>query len=433
MSTDRARPAAPPSRHRQLERRLLGALCTAALGCALAAAAAPTAGQALFKPRLAGHAAAGRESKEPFGPIPKGPLQIVISVDQQKLHLYSDGMHVADTPVATGVPSHPTPLGIFSVIQKSRYHRSNIYSGAPMPYMQRITWSGVAIHEGVGVGHPASHGCIRMPHEFATRLWALTKLGARVIIVRSEVRPEEFADTHLFVHEEQPAAPATTPLKTAQSAGTATTDAAHTDRNSASDSAVGRDAADPPAAVDAAQTNAPGDAGPATETVPEPPPKPAKIARASGVAPITIFVSRKNRTIYVRQDFSPLFHAPIAIEHPDQRLGTYVFTALDYLNDHATLRWNLIAVPDEEAKRAQQAKHRRERDAARSGRSERIARPSSDAALHDARAALARVEIPQDTIEQISQLIVPGSSLIVSDQGLGEETGEGTDFIVVTH
>ena len=76
--------------------------------------------------------AANRVDREPFGQIQKGPLQIFISINQQKLHLYSDGVHVADTSIATGVPRLPTPLGVFSVIQKQVFHRSNIYSGAPM-------------------------------------------------------------------------------------------------------------------------------------------------------------------------------------------------------------------------------------------------------------------------------------------------------------
>ena len=117
------------------------------------------------------HEPKAAEHIEPFGQIQKGPLQIFISINQQKLHLYSDGVHVADTSIATGVPSLPTPLGVFSVIQKQVFHRSNIYSGAPMPYMQRITWSGVAMHEGESIGHRASHGCIRMPHDFAVRLY----------------------------------------------------------------------------------------------------------------------------------------------------------------------------------------------------------------------------------------------------------------------
>ncbi|MGC1777430.1 MAG: L,D-transpeptidase family protein, partial [Xanthobacteraceae bacterium] len=144
--------------------------------------------------------------KDPFGNIRKGPLQIFVSIDQQKLHLYSDGEHVADTSVATGVPSLPTPLGVFSVIQKQVFHRSNLYSDAPMPFMQRITWSGVALHEGESIGHRASHGCIRMPHDFAVRLYHLTRLGVPVFIAERELKPVDFADPHLFVHRDQPPA-----------------------------------------------------------------------------------------------------------------------------------------------------------------------------------------------------------------------------------
>ena len=149
--------------------------------------------------------AADRVDKEPFGQIQKGPLQIFISINQQKLHLYSDGVHVADTSIATGVAEPARRRSPpFSVIQKQVFHRSNIYSGAPMPFMQRITWSGVAMHEGESIGHRASHGCIRMPHDFAARLYRLTKLNTRVIIANSELKPTEFADPHLFVHKEIP-------------------------------------------------------------------------------------------------------------------------------------------------------------------------------------------------------------------------------------
>ncbi|MGB7034077.1 MAG: L,D-transpeptidase family protein, partial [Xanthobacteraceae bacterium] len=153
-----------------------------------------------------GKEAAKEAAKEPFGNIRKGPLQIFVSIDQQKLHLYSDGEHVADTSVATGVPSLPTPLGVFSVIQKQVFHRSNLYSDAPMPFMQRITWSGVALHEGESIGHRASHGCIRMPHDFAVRLYHLTRLGVPVFIAERELKPAELADPHLFVHRDQPPA-----------------------------------------------------------------------------------------------------------------------------------------------------------------------------------------------------------------------------------
>src|SRR5216683_7058718 len=100
---------------------------------------------------------------------PKGPLQIIISIADQRVLLFDNGALIARSSVSTGTQGHPTPLGVFSVISKQRWHRSNIYSAAPMPYMQRITWSGIALHAGVVPGHPASHGCIRLPEEFAVK------------------------------------------------------------------------------------------------------------------------------------------------------------------------------------------------------------------------------------------------------------------------
>jgi len=124
---------------------------------------------------------------------PRGPLVISISIAQQKLRIYDANGFYAETPVSTGMPGHPTPMGVFSVIQKHKFHHSNIYSGAPMPYMQRITWSGVAMHAGVLPGHPASHGCIRMPMAFAMKMWNWTKMGARVVIAPGDVSPASFS------------------------------------------------------------------------------------------------------------------------------------------------------------------------------------------------------------------------------------------------
>ncbi len=91
---------------------------------------------------------------------PQGPLIIAISIQNQRLKIYDAAGFFAETPISSGMAGHPTPMGVFSVIQKQKLHHSNIYSGAPMPYMQRITWSGIAIHAGVLPGYPASHGCI---------------------------------------------------------------------------------------------------------------------------------------------------------------------------------------------------------------------------------------------------------------------------------
>jgi lipoprotein-anchoring transpeptidase ErfK/SrfK len=118
---------------------------------------------------------------------PQGPLIIAVSIDKQKVRIFDDNGVFAEAPVSTGMRGHPTPTGVFSVIQKHKFHHSNIYSGAPMPYMQRITWSGVAMHAGVLPGYPASHGCIRMPMAFAVKMWNWTKMGARVFVTPGEI------------------------------------------------------------------------------------------------------------------------------------------------------------------------------------------------------------------------------------------------------
>jgi lipoprotein-anchoring transpeptidase ErfK/SrfK len=124
---------------------------------------------------------------------PQGPVIISISIEQQKLRLYDAHGLYAESPISTGMRGHPTPMGVFSVIQKQKLHHSNIYSGAPMPFMQRITWSGIAIHAGVLPGYPASHGCIRMPMAFAMKMWNWTKMGARVVVTPGEITPASFS------------------------------------------------------------------------------------------------------------------------------------------------------------------------------------------------------------------------------------------------
>ena len=116
-------------------------------------------------------------------------------------------------------------MGVFSVIQKHKYHHSNIYSGAPMPYMQRITWSGVAMHAGVLPGYPASHGCIRMPMNFAVKMWGWTRMGARVVITPGELTPESFSHPLLATQKISPIA-AAEPQKNVDIAVTAKSDKA---------------------------------------------------------------------------------------------------------------------------------------------------------------------------------------------------------------
>ena len=386
--------------------------------------------------------AADRVDREPFGPVQKGPLQIFISINQQKLHLYSDGVHVADTSIATGVPSLPTPLGVFSVIQKQVFHRSNIYSGAPMPYMQRITWSGVAMHEGESIGHRASHGCIRMPRDFAVRLYRLTKLNTRVIIANSELKPTEFADPHLFVHKEVPPEvvlpvdPVDNGVEPVVAKSAELAARANTLTPLVQSDVVTPQAAPPVKPDQKMESAAPGANAGASGVAAPTSPKTTDLVKAAVAkqTPISIFISRKRQRLYIRQDLEPLFDTPIVIAQPEAPFGTHVFTALQFTGaDRTTMRWNVVSLPGEVAKRVhyveerpRYGKHGRSRGREIENETTAGPPPSSPAQV------LARIEIPPEVSEAISQMILPGSSLIVSDQGLGGETGEGTDFIVVT-
>src|SRR6476661_22361 len=146
------------------------------------------------------------KAEKETGAKPVGPLIISISVQHQKVRIYDANGLFAESPISTGMPGHSTPMGVFSIIQKHKFHHSNIYSGAPMPYMQRITWSGVAMHAGVLPGYPASHGCIRMPTAFAQKMWNWTKLGARVIVTPGEITPIRFSHPLLVAQKVVPVA-----------------------------------------------------------------------------------------------------------------------------------------------------------------------------------------------------------------------------------
>jgi lipoprotein-anchoring transpeptidase ErfK/SrfK len=147
------------------------------------------------KPQKRGSEAAKKNTlaEKEAGAKPQGPLVIVVSIDRQKVTVYDSNGVFAESPVSSGMKGHSTPMGVFSIIQKHKFHHSNIYSGAPMPYMQRITWSGVAMHAGVLPGYPASHGCIRMPMAFAVKMWNWTKMGARVIVTPGQMTPQNFS------------------------------------------------------------------------------------------------------------------------------------------------------------------------------------------------------------------------------------------------
>ena len=111
-----------------------------------------------------------------------GPLMLVVDLSAQRALLYRNGVPIAASTVSTGRRGRETPRGVFTILQKRVVHRSRTYDDAPMPYMQRLTWRGVAMHAGHVPGYPASHGCIRLPRGFAKRLYAVTRIGTPVMI-----------------------------------------------------------------------------------------------------------------------------------------------------------------------------------------------------------------------------------------------------------
>ncbi|MCE7795365.1 L,D-transpeptidase [Sphingobium sufflavum] len=121
---------------------------------------------------------------------PDGPVTIIVSLKTQRAYAYRNGVPIGVSTVSTGKAGHDTPTGIFTILQKEVDHKSNLYANAPMPFMQRLTWTGIAMHAGNLPGYPASHGCVRLPLAFAKLLFEVTKLGLTVVITNDPLAPE---------------------------------------------------------------------------------------------------------------------------------------------------------------------------------------------------------------------------------------------------
>jgi hypothetical protein len=121
---------------------------------------------------------------------PAGPVVILVSLPDQIMYVYRNGVRIGRSTVSTGAKGHTTPTGVFTILQKKVKHESSIYKGAQMPHMQRLTWTGIAMHAGNLPGYPASHGCVRLPEDFAEKLYTVTKLGTVVIIADNKSGPD---------------------------------------------------------------------------------------------------------------------------------------------------------------------------------------------------------------------------------------------------
>ena len=194
------------ARSRRVCVRAFSAVCAAGVAAAAvlalearpAAALGYSAASDVDAPRapLKGHGKRGKSTADakPSETVSLArPLFAVVSLGGQHISIYNHNGLVDRSTISTGVPGHPTPEGMFTILGRERFHRSNLYSGAPMPFMQRITWSGVAMHTGHVTGHPASHGCIRLPGAFAQKLWGMTRIGERVVIAPYDLSPTDIS------------------------------------------------------------------------------------------------------------------------------------------------------------------------------------------------------------------------------------------------
>lgn len=234
--------------------------------------------------------------------VPAGPVTVAVSLEEQRAYVYRNGIRVGFTSVSTGKPGHGTPTGVFTVLQKDKDHRSKTYGNAPMPYTERLTWDGVALHAGGLPGYPSSHGCVHLPSEFARRLFAISPMGMVVVIASAHEGP---------THVRHPAAIA--PI----------------------DASTGTDVDTPPLALLEEYRWTP-------EGAPD--------------GPLSILVSGADRRALVFRNGVEIGRAKIHLREPDVPLGTHAFVRLDEaaprpdaVSDAGRPRWIAVGVPGHEA------------------------------------------------------------------------------------
>jgi peptidoglycan hydrolase-like protein with peptidoglycan-binding domain len=378
------------------------------------------------------------------------PLQIFVSKDTQTLVVYDGDQIVASTNVSTGKRGHTTPSGIFSILEKKKMHHSNLYDDAPMPWMQRITWSGVALHEGSSVpDYPASHGCVRLPKKFAKMLFPMTKRGYHVIISDRELVPQRITAADLFVPrfaqpeadllsdaELRPAVPGDGPVEVASNDALPKNGAlavAALPKNQPAIKMLITRVSDRQKIADAQALLArlgyydgphDGGIGPKTRDAVKAyqevhGQKPTGMMDQAFYTSIHKVMNRKPLTgwLSVRRNFKPVFDAPVDLDQPEVALGTHFYTAIRVNPAQNTAEWYATTLEN----------HISEKAARRLG----ITLPADALAPEAAETAIERVAIPSELREKIETMLGNGSSLTITDIGTESETGQGTDFITV--
>jgi hypothetical protein len=429
----------------------------------LAATAALTALTAA-PPAAAAKQARSAHPTEAAAPRDAGqPIMAIVSIKSQQVTIYDADGWILRAPVSTGITGRETPAGVFVVVEKDKDHHSSLYDDAWMPNMQRITWSGIALHGGPLPGYAASHGCVRMPYDFAEKLFDKTRIGMRVIIAPNDAVPVEFSHPALFVPNAEAiaAAPAraetlageaaeaekaakeaktaamAAPREAATAAMTqrqlerqktaaddqlafaekmvaaAKTDQAKAQAEDAKQKAAAK-AAELAAKLDAAKAvvkakqdavKAAQDASKAADAKKTAAAKAAHEAKLA-LEPVSVFISRATQKLYVRRDTHA--RVPDGGEMFDTILEVPV-TIREPNKPIGTHVFTAVAGADSALRWTE------------------VTIDNSDTAKD----ALDRITIPQDVLDRIAPTALPRSSLIVSDEPLNRETNYRTEFVVV--
>ncbi|CAJ1369891.1 unnamed protein product [Effrenium voratum] len=367
---------------------------------------------------------AGREQPD------ETPLHMLVSIKEQKIKVYRGLDLIEVSPISSGKRGHSTPTGVFSILEKRRKHFSNLYDNAPMPFMQRLTWSGIALHVGRLPGYPASHGCIRLPRSFAKSLYSMTERGMHVVVTRDHAEPVSVRHGVL----PQPYVPAT---EVASLSGqTIASDPALRGAIRPANLQTSLPVAQPenpyfdrPLRMIITPQKLPSkrrvlqrllnqmgyNAGPVDGVVGRKTRAAIRLYQEGADLPVTgritdALVARihmeagyekpQNAILRVRRKFSDIYSAPVSVKNIDQEIGTHVYTALDFERGDNSVEWIAVSAEGE-----------------RGGQSDEL---------------LNRIEIPKKVATELAKMLTPGTSLTITDRSFKRNTGLGTDFVVIT-
>lgn len=273
---------------------------------------------------------------------PSGPVVILVSIPEQMLYVYRNGVRIGRSTISSGRAGHDTPTGVFTILQKNVKHVSTIYKGAEMPYMERLTWGGIALHAGDLPGFPASHGCVRLPLDFAQKLYTVTTTGTTVIISGGKASPQQTIQPGLLLG--------------------------------------GNDSGDE---TDAA-------AGGFTWT-PEKSPS----------GPVSILYSAADRQVYVYRNGVEIGRGAVAGPGSGKAFGNHVYVALDQTDLLGNRQWTAVG-------------------------------SANGSGAPDLRGLVKQLQISPDFLAQVRGVVVPGTTLVVTDVAVNRGTQSKPGFNILT-